>query len=88
MESKYKVGDRVKIVDRPVKCKFDWVPDMDDCCGKEATITDVGWSDRHRAFCYRIDICGYGWCENCFVDQVPCPVIDIDEISKLLFDGL
>ena len=88
MESKYKVGDRVKIVDRPVECKFDWISDMDDYCGKEATIMDVEWSEWARAFYYRIDICIYNWCENCFVDQVPCPVIDIDEISKLLLDGL
>jgi hypothetical protein len=69
-QSKYKVGDTVRILDSPyMECPFTWVEEMTDFCGQEARIVDVSWIEHLGAYGYLIDIdelcCT--WCENCFV---------------------
>lgn len=70
-QSKYKVGDTVRILDSPyMECPFTWVEEMTAFCGQEATVVDVVWVDRNNAHGYSLefesDYCYCTWCENCF----------------------
>ena len=70
IQSKYKVGDTVRILDSPyMECPFTWIEEMTDFCGQEARIVNVSWIEHFGAYGYLIDIdeCGCTWCENCFV---------------------
>lgn len=94
MDQKYNVGDKVLIVSRPVACVFNWVRDMDEYCGKEATIISHRWSTSHEAHLYEIDIDDqkFNWCENCFCGRVHEPIHicikDINEAKTQLFAGV
>lgn len=69
-QSKFKKGDIVRVVDEPYEdCPFEWIGEMDDCCGKEAVITDMIWFGHRGIWGYYLDIDEYDckWCENCFV---------------------
>lgn len=78
---KFQVGDVVRIVDTPyMECPFTWVDEMTEYCGKEATITDVFWTERHKTHGYTLDIedCYCTWCENCFVQEADIEESDSD----------
>lgn len=78
---KYKKGDVVQVVDEPyVDCPFEWIGEMDECCGRVATITGVSWNEWHKDWGYSIDIDDYlcTWCENCFVAFTDIEESDVD----------
>lgn len=66
------VGDIVKVVDKPVKCAFTWVPSMSAFCGKEYKISLAKWSTDKGCWRYNIRSIGGGfvddwnWDAKCF----------------------
>lgn len=83
----FQKGDVVRVVDEPYEdCPFEWISEMDECCGKEARITDVIWLGHLKAYGYTIDIDEYGftWCENCFDSPIP-DIEESDEDISTLF---
>ena len=83
-ESKYQIGDVVRVVDTPYKdCPFGWVGDMDECCSREATIEYVYWDNGRNIYGYIIDIDDYNciWCENCFIVDQDLEESDLDPIA-------
>lgn len=84
---RYQVGDKVRILVTPPNDEqaediwVQWVADMDDYCGMEATITQAGYSDMDDDDYYRIDLDEgrFAWCNACFTDIVEVPELDLDE---------
>lgn len=73
--SKFHVGDYVRVVDEPYDdCPFTWIDEMDIFCGREVLITGVGWSNNYNTYYYEIEDCDCEWCANCFyeiADTIP-----------------
>ena len=80
-QPRFKKGDIVRVVDEPYEdCPFEWIGEMDDCCGKEAVITDTIWVGHRGIWGYYLDIDEYDctWCENCFADDSEIEESDAD----------
>ena len=74
---KYKVGDRVRVVDSPYEeCPFGWAFIMDDFCGRECVIIRTCWNWVFDAFEYHIRAADTGeesscmWCDHCFIPLI------------------
>ena len=85
-KSRFKVGDIVQVVDEPYEdCPFEWIDEMDECCGKTATIKSVRWDNYYGQYAYGIDIDEYhcSWCERCFIED--SEIEESDSEIKMLF---
>lgn len=78
----FNVGDVVKIVDTPFyECPFGWVGSMTSVCGRECTITEVGWHPSKRHHYYRTNrLPNIMWCKDCLeeIDQTNLEESDFD----------
>ena len=90
MDQKYNVGDKVLVVDQPVECVFEWVEDMDQYCGAEATIIEYKWSEVFKDHLYRLDVDDgvYAWCENCLSECIRHHEVDVFQVALELFAGV
>ena len=83
---KYKIGDRVKIVDLNV-CVFGISPQMKRYIGMEVQIIGANYDKCYHAWCYTIGEDGgeWWWDDNRFE---PVAVIDLPEFSANESDAL
>ena len=64
----FQVGDVVRIVYEPyMRCPFNWVPDMDECCGVLTAVREVHFRSDKKVWQYKVAGFAWSWCENCFV---------------------
>lgn len=85
-ETKFYVGQRVKVVDEPYyPCEYIWVESMTAYCGKDVTIVRVmeeyGVGD---GYWIAEDDGNCVWCENCFEEIAPELEIGFDDIFGML----
>lgn len=83
MDSKYHVGDRVRI-GRVRNCIFGWNEDMEGYSGELCTIQKVQWSKHRNGYSYEIDLDGryWMWDDSCFVSEIPdLPEFTVDTVG-------
>lgn len=73
----YQVGDVVRVVDTPyLECPFTWVGHMDQYCGCECTVREVGYSWLNKTYKYCLERNGDNilshikWCSGCLTPVV------------------
>ena len=82
----YKKGDYVQIVPkRPYRCAAGWVSEMEEFCGKIATLV----SEHYDEPWWRIDIDGgeWWWSPDCFAEKIP-ELPDLDTVPPETFQIL
>lgn len=88
-DQKYQIGDKVKIVDRPIRMTYAWVDDMNACCGMEVTINEIRWDNGHHCWYYRFREIPFYWDDTCFSPVVQEEEADFtienDEFVHLIF---
>lgn len=89
----YRVGDTVRIVDKPyADCPFSWVGAMSRYCGHCATIEEVllelDWGETNEEG-YRIDTDDgeFVWCANCF-EPIGADIEESDVSLEVLLGGV
>lgn len=79
----FQVGDRVRIVDEPNEyCQAGWTDDMDQYCGKEATVTSAS-----RWCTLDIDRGRWSWSPD-IITKVPPELPDLDAVPPETFQIL
>lgn len=85
-ESKYNIGDVVKVVDVPyMDCPFSWADEMTEYCGQELTIVEVRWISHRKTYGYTLDgVFDFVWCEGCF-ESCSTEIEESDADLSILF---
>lgn len=75
-------GQKVRVVPKPVDCRYGWVDEMDHLCGVECTVRTATKNGNHWWICLHEDYFGFAWDENCFVPEEPS--VSIEGLNDLL----
>lgn len=83
----FEVGDIVRVITEPPAERHGnhwiFISDMEDTCGKEATITQVNDKYNDGVYGYRLDI-GPGFCF--YEEEWLIPVKELEPVTKEQFD--
>lgn len=62
----YSVGDKVRIINRPIRMVFGWIDAMNKFCGQTVTIKSIRWEASLNTYGFHFEENRYTWSDDCF----------------------